>query len=208
MRDLVRLLSAAMFAAALSAAPAFAQDLQLLQPRGRMGYYFSLNLGGGYREFWVDGHEHAKGGTGVMTLAFGQMVTEHFGLGLRIGANLGSQLALIGLEGQWEFVPNLALRAGLGLGVASVEKDKSDPDAKQKGTVGGGYSLGLSYDWFLLESRTSGGLALTPLIEARVVPGNDVSAVTGFIGLGITYWTGLPRRELVLPDKEAYRRHR
>lgn len=176
---------------------------QPVQPRQRQGYYLSLGFSGTLTQMWPKEGDNQHDAGLSNSLRFGEMVTEHFGLGLRIGGNFGSQLTVIGLEGQWEFAPNFALRAGAGLGIAVMER--ADPNDKQKGTVGGGYSLGLSYDWFIGVPTASGGFALTPALELRYVPGSKVSALAGLVGVSITYFTGLPRDQLVLPESEAYR---
>ena len=187
-----------------------AQAQQAELPRPRSGYYLAAGLSGALNQAWQeDGPDRLAGGT-AFALRFGQMLTTHLGLGLRLssgGARAGalqSQFVAIGLEGQWEFARHLALRAGAGLGIAVV-KDTADPEAKQKGTVGGGYSLALSYDWFPGGGHGSGGFAIMPVLEARLVPGSKVSALTGLFGLEFSYWTGLPRDELILPENEAYR---
>jgi hypothetical protein len=187
-----------------------AQSLET--PRPRSGYYLSFGMAGALNQAWRNSKRlHDLGfGTGS-ELRFGQLLTRHLGLGLRFGfggATAGNEQATLGafgLEGQWEFLPNFALRCGLGLGIATL-LDKREIDAKQKGTVGAGYALGLSYDWFLTTSR-SGGFAISPALQARFVPGRQVSALTGFVGIELTYWTGLPRDQLALPESEAYQPH-
>src|SRR6266700_2594034 len=66
-------------------------------------------------------------------------------------------------------------------------------------------ALGVAYDQFVGQKRLTGGLALTPVIEARLIPGNDTTGVIMFAGVDLTYWTGLPLNQLDLPPGEAWR---
>lgn len=193
---------------AVFAAPASAQQQEL--PRRRSGYYIAPVLAAQFNKAWQeDGVDPSAGGL-AFGFRFGQMLTRHFGLGLRLNSGGGrsgdidSSVALVGLEGQWEFATNLALRAGAGLGVATV-KDNADPDAKLKGTVGAGWSLALSWDWFVAGPNGNGGFAITPVVEARFVPGDEINALSAIFGIEFSYWTGLQRDQLILPEDQAYK---
>ena len=91
---------------------------------------------------------------------------------------------------------------GAGIDIVSLSS-KNGTDKSTRGTVGSGYFLGASYDWFFTH-RLTGGWALTPTVEARYVPGDTASAFVGIVGLQIVYWTGLPRNQLELPPGEAF----
>ena len=116
-----------------------------------------------------------------------------------------SSLFGIGVEGQWEVAQNLAVRGDVGFGIVSI-MDTVDKKAKTKGTYSAAYGLGLSYDWFPSGSRPSGGWAITPLVQGRLVPGDSFTSVVGLIGVELSYWTGLPPNQLELPEAEAYQR--
>jgi hypothetical protein len=47
--------------------------------------------------------------------------------------------------------------------------------------------------------------ALTPRLEARLVPGSDTKVLVGVVGFEICWWSGLPRNQLELPASEAYK---
>jgi hypothetical protein len=189
----------------LTQLPAVARAQQQELPRKRSGYYVSGGLSGALTRWWVEDRDDTWAGNTAASFRFGEMLTPHFGLGLRMGFALEAQLAVVGIEGQWEFVEHLAVRTGIGFGLAVAEKDPTDPDSEQRGTASAGYSVALSYDIFVGVPTLSGGLSITPVVEARLVPGDGVGALTTLLGVELTYWTGRPRDQLKLPDSEAYR---
>jgi hypothetical protein len=136
------------------------------------------------------------------------MVTRRFGLGLQIHSGgtrgQGQRAALFGLgvEGQWELARHLAIRGGVGLDTVSITTVAGGDDSA-RGTVGSGYSLGVSYDWFFTRGQ-SGGWAVTPVAQARYVPG-DTQVLVGTVGVELSWWSGLPRNQLELPPSEAFK---
>jgi hypothetical protein len=204
----VALAGALCWLGAATRAHAQAQEL----PRQRSGYYLAFGLMGGVSQAWRDGEAVKELGAGSgFGHRFGQMLTRHLGLGLRLdagGARAGDDRVTLGglaLEGQWEFATNLTLRCGVGPALVAIE-DVRDEYEPQKGTFGAGYSLGLSWDWFPWGSKaSSGGFAFTPVMSTRFVPGRNASALTFLVGVEFTWWTGLPRDQLILPEDKAYR---
>jgi hypothetical protein len=188
---------------------AHAQQSEALleQPRQRQGYY--LALGGHGALAIVDDEGDSLGPlSGYMTtIRLGQKLTPKAGLGLAIdfgGASSGGDsIGFFGLAlaGELELVENLALHASMGLGIVTLTR--ADDKDELAGTYGAAYTLGLSYDWFLGKKR-SGGTALTPFVQLRALPG-DVGAFTGFLGVEIAWWSGLPRNQLELPTSDAYK---
>jgi hypothetical protein len=190
---------------ALTCGTASAQALE--PPRARQGYYLALGPHFALNQNSERGRDWAPWVGYDVALRAGQLVTRRFGLGLQfhVGATggQGQRATLYGLtlEGQWELARNLAVRGGVGLDAVSITSvDGSDEAAR--GTAGAGYLLGLSYDWFLTHRR-SGGWAVTPVVQARLVPGK-VDAFVGTVGVELTFWTGLPRNQLDLPPSEAF----
>ena len=109
----------------------------------------------------------------------------------------------LGLEGQWEFARNLALRGGVGFGVVGL-LDEENPDEERRGSFGGDYSLALAYDLFVSESKPSGGVAITPVVTLRYLPDDRVDTVLALFGVEVLWWLGLPSNELELPPGEGY----
>jgi hypothetical protein len=197
-------------ASTLGASPVGAEIL-LESPRSRQGYYAAIGVLGS-----VDyNREHGESlgvwrGAGF-SLRVGQLLTRRFGLGLTFDyatsskGNQTADLGGLGFEAQWELAQNLAVRAQVGLGFA-ILNDPSDKDMPQRGTVSSGYLLGLSYDWFPSHKRPSGGFALTPVVQARLVPGDPTTALIGLVGVELAWWTGLPSNQLDLPEPDGYRK--
>lgn len=198
--------TAAVLALVVAPAVAHAEDL-LEAPRPRQGYW----LAGGAHFALLHGFERGEQ-VGPMagwqgTLRAGELLTPRFGLGLFIdfGAASGDDneagFGGLAFEGQVVVIGNLSATAAIGLGVVSVSSPDDDDDVT-RGAVGTGYTASLRYDWFV-SPRRSGGLALTPTLSARYVPG-DTDVIAGFLGVELTWWTGLPRNQLDLRDASAY----
>ncbi len=188
------------------AGTAAAQDLSA--PRERQGYYVAGGLHAALSYNRDDGKAFGPWGGYGTTIRLGQLITPRLGLGLQIdvasatGEGSTASLTGIGVSGQVEVARNLALHAGLGFGVLSL--DKADDDDLQGG-YGAAYSLGLTYDWFPT-NRRSGGWAVTPGIRVRAVPSDTIDAFAVLAGVELSWWSGLPRNQLALPDAEAYAR--
>jgi hypothetical protein len=189
-----------------TARPARAQALE--PPRPRQGYYLAFGPHFALNKDWEDARDWGVWTGYDITFRVGQMVTRRFGLGLQIHSGAtggqGQQVGLIGLaiEGQWELARHLAVRGGVGLDTVSIATVGGGDDSA-RGTVGSGYVLGLSYDWFFTRRQT-GGWAATPVAQLRLVPGKT-DALVGTLGVEISFWTGLPRNQLELPPSEAFK---
>ena len=124
---------------------AFAQELQ--KPRPRQGYFTTLGM-----QFLAARHDDSgdkiKAYGTSNNLRLGQMLTATLGLGLALDLGGGesgddsTMLIGVGVEGQWEFATNLAVRAGVGLGVVAVD-DLSEDDEDLRGAYGAGWTVGL-----------------------------------------------------------------
>lgn len=187
------------------------QAVVLELPRHRQGYY--LTLGNYYlmTQNWEDGDSLGMWSGTALSFRLGQMLTRRIGLGLQIdfgGASKGpenSSVFGLSLAGQFEIVHNLAVHGGVGLGVVQLTDDR-DPDAELRGAVGSGYFLGVSYDWFPFKRRLTGGFALSPMVQARVIPGSEVTSLVFLFGVDLTWWTGLPSNQLDLPPADAFKK--
>ncbi len=209
--NLRRRLVALLFAIAITVAGARTAQAQLLEaPRARQGYYVSVGYHLVLNKNWEDKESWGVWPGTDLSIRIGQMLTRRLGLGLNIhfggssGEGQSASLGGLSLEGQFEVARNLALFGGAGLDVVSIASDDGTDDVL-RGTVGAGYFLGLGYDWFFTR-RLTGGWAATPTLQARVVPGTNVSAFIGLIGVQLSYFTGLPRNQLDLPPEEAFKR--
>ncbi len=186
---------------------AFAQKLQ--KPRPRQGYFTTFGMHG-LAARHDDSGDTIKAYGFSNNLHLGQMLTATLGLGLALDLGSGeagddaSMLIGVGIEGQWEVATNLAARAGVGLGVVSVD-DLSQDDEDLRGVYGAAYTVGISYDWFFTCPRQTGGWALTPVAQLRWLPGGSFDSWSGILGVEISRWTGLPKNQLELSNSEAFR---
>lgn len=204
--------------ATLLSTPAFAQQVELIKPGGRQGYY----IGGGFRQAILTMQEEDLGNLGLMlggggALRFGQMVDDFYGFGLSISFGGGGtdewSGGYGGLQLELHLMPleeeDFAVRAGVGLGAAGI--GRTDPametDDDPSGTFGTLYTLGVSYDlfpWYEPEEYQTGGFAFTGYLEANLLPGSNLIIGGVFLGLEVTYWFGFQRSRLDLPPDAAF----
>jgi hypothetical protein len=196
---------------ALLLLPATAAADLLETPRPRQGYYVAGGLFGAVSYAREDGETSDALNGFAMGVRLGQLLTPRFGMGFYFDAggaggpnDESAALVSFGLGAQLELARNLALTGSVGLGIVSLSSPDDDPDEGARGVVGGAYSLGLAYDWFP-SPCDSGGVAITPTVQLRAVPG-DTDAFAAYLGVEVTWWTGLPRNQLDLDAKEAFQR--
>ena len=201
----------------LAAVPEAAAQ-ELTKPAPRQGYY----IGGGIRSSMGGAGGEVVGSFGYMNglgmaFRFGEMATEHIGLGLVFagggasnkswqvgGGHLSMELTYKPLDTE-----DLGLRAGIGFGVLSAvrvnEEDVREDDPE--GGIGANFSLGASYDLFPFYEKgsyDSGGFAFTGFAQFDVLPAAPLWSVTFVIGLEVTYWFGLAKNKLDLPADKAF----
>ena len=187
------------------------QAIVLELPRHRQGYSLAIGNYALLTQTWDDGDSLGTWVGSGLSIRMGQMMTKRFGLGLEIdfggSANGPEKASVFGLSmaAQWELLRNFAVHGGVGLGVLQLTDDR-DPDAELRGAVGSGYFLGLSYDWFPFKRRLTGGFAVTPMVQARLIPGDEIKGMVFLFGVDLTWWTGLPNNQLDLPPAEAFKK--
>lgn len=170
-------------------------------PAARQGAYIALGAQASLDV--LDDDKLGSLGTAIgthLSLRIGQMLTPRFGVGLNLIGTIGRSdewstfgggLVLTGQVLPALAVP-LSLHAGIGLGALSLarrdRRDETDDDPG--GVFGARYHLAISYDWFPFYREGSGGLALTFVAEAFVLPGQRGSSAGGLFGLELSYWLG------------------
>jgi hypothetical protein len=192
----------------LSPLAANAQGLE--RPALRQGYYLGATLQGVVHTSRNDQLKLDESAMGAgVSLRVGEMFTSHWGFGLRLdigsaqSERWASQFAGLVLEGQCRPWRALAVHAGIGVGFAGAQ-DKDELVREDPGTGGAYYVASVSYDLFPFHSEGSGGLALTPTISVTHVPGEDYRATMVGVGLEVTWWTGLSKQALELPNDRAF----
>jgi len=191
----------ALLAVALALGAGRAAEAQTLRdPQALQGFYVSFGAGANVLAAGDHGQRDSTAAGLAYTLRFGEMLTDRWGLGLAIDSGSATHQGVttgIGglcLEAQARLWGHLAAHAGLGVGGATAD-DPARAGDETHGTYGTLLTAGLSYDAFFT-SRPSGGWAVTPAFGARLLPGGDVSALAAVLTVGVSWWSGLPAREL------------
>ena len=198
----------------LAALPARAQEgagTLLEKPKPRQGYYLSLGAAGAIsyhdarHQGWLGPWPEVGG-----ALRVGQAILPWLDVGLDIGASGAFEkkwtavLARLAIEAQIRPVGPLFIRLYGGFGATDVSR-RVHGAAKITGRVGGTY--GVAVGWELYpghDPRRSGGLAVAPFVFFEASPDSTFASLAVGVGFEITWWTGLSKNELVLPDDEAF----
>jgi hypothetical protein len=175
-------------------------------PRARQGYWLGVGLYGTSSRLIEEGRDRGNYGGWGYSVRIGQLLTEHFGLGLlyesasiKNGNDKGATGGLI-LEASYNLWRNLSAHTGLGVGYDYVS-DKTALDTSLRGGAGSYFLLGTSYDFFPWHKRLTGGWAVTPTVDFRVMPDGNIHAFTLFAGIQVMRWSGLPNNMLFLPEE-------
>lgn len=194
----------------LLAAPA-ARAADLEAPSARQGYYLGVGGAGlisatrtdddGWLGVW-------PGGSGALRV--GQAVLPWLDLGLALGiggARGGERSATLGrfaIEAQVRPFDPLFVRVAAGLGITSL--DAREPDVEPiDGRFGDGWTVAAGWDLFPWYDEGSGGLAVTPVAGVSADVDDFFETWTGWVGVELSWWAGLPDNELELPPEEAFR---
>jgi hypothetical protein len=143
------------------------------------------------------------------SLRFGGSVTDWLDLGLSatFGQTFGAENDQLGfgrlsLHSQWYLDPHWFARLDVGAGSVAGQ-DPYDPKY-DRGGYSEVYSVGLGHDLFLSPATQSGGWVLSPVLGVDITPADDLTAVVGWVGIEVSYWTGLDKDKLRLPVDRAY----
>jgi len=183
----------------------------LEEPRSRQGYWIGVGVSGIGTQVWEKGHDRGLYGGFTGTFRIGELLTQRFGLGLLVEYTAGKttlgkgtdkgQLDGLTLEASYLVWRDLSVHGGLGVGVLLLKDDAAlDPSYR----VGGGayFMVGASYDIFPLQKKvTTGGWALTPVVDLHGFGDGDLRFVALVAGVQITWWSGLPDNMLHLPEE-------
>jgi hypothetical protein len=183
----------------------------LEMPRARQGYWIGFGFYGIASNLIEEGHDHGIYSGWGYTFRIGQLITERLGLGLlyeSAGSIMGSirknndkgGLGGLILEGDATLWRNLSVHGGFGIGYIYVS-DKTALDTSLRGGAGSYMTLGLMYDFFPLRKRLTGGWAITPTLDFRVMPDGNIHAYTLLAGVQIIRWSGLSDNMLILPEE-------
>ncbi len=184
---------------------------ELVRPDLKQGYYFAL-IPVGEMVFVDSKNNYGPWASAGGQLRMGEELTRWMDLGISGGASVakGDHLRLIhghfGVEATIKPTRFLALGVLAGMGFADFSRLKSGMDAVT-GRFGATYGFTVAYDFFPGQRHDpyrSGGLAITPVLGVHLGPADVTAVYSMFLGLSITWWTGLPKNRLDLPVEEAF----
>ncbi len=195
--------------ALLASGPARA-DL-LSKPDPMQGYYLGVGVEGSSSTVYSDETGWLKSFFGPGgTIHVGQGIAENLALGLNVAAGFERNrdrtllVGQFGIELKWRFYRSFFVRPALGFGFTDPTRRKQDLEKILPG-VTGSYSIEFGYDYFAsVRGSGSGGLALNPVFFVNAKNGTSLTAVQWGIGIEVTFWTGLPKNQLILPVEKAY----
>lgn len=184
--------------------------IELENPKPNQGHFLAF----GFHGVSAMAFDEARGtreptfGQGV-SLRLGESVTDWLSLSLAVG--LGStygerrdKLSLLrfGVTSQWYLTQRWFFQAGLGL--LSVSGPDPEDFGRTRSRYGDAYLTGLGYDFYLSDSGQSGGWVLTPILTADVGPDSKFTATSLWLGVELSWYSGLSRDKLELPNSKAY----
>jgi hypothetical protein len=203
-------------AAPAPSAPAAAPDqgappeASLVVPKPSQGYFLALGLHG-TSALAFDHHRSTRSPTfgAGFSLRVGEALTDWLDLSLAFAMAQTEGAAKdrltygrFGIHSQWYVWQEWFVQAGLGA-TSGRGPDPEDLE-RQRGRYGDVYWAGIGKNLYLSDGHESGGWVLTPAVALEVGP-DKVFTTTGlWLGVEISFWSGLSRDKLELPVSEAY----
>jgi hypothetical protein len=187
-------------------------SVQLEHPKPNQGHFIAVGLHG----LSAMAFDESRGtraptfGQGV-SLRLGESVTDWLSLSLAfaLGSTYGERrdslsLVRFGITSQWYLDPRWFVQAGFGA-TSGQGRDPADYDVSRS-RYGDVYLTGLGRDFYLSDASRSGGWVLTPMLTAEVGPDSRLTTTALWLGVEVSWWSGLSRDKLDLPTPQAYSR--
>jgi hypothetical protein len=193
-----------------SAPDAPAATVELKEPEPSQGHFIALGLHGiGAMAFDESRGTREPTFGQAVSLRLGESVTDWLSLSLAVAvaSTYGERrdsltLVRFGVTSQWYFTDHWFAQVGFGA-TGAEGPDPEDYD-RTRSRYGDFYLTGLGYDIYLSDSTRSGGWVFTPLITADVGPDSKFTTTSLWLGIELSWWSGLSRDKLKLPTTEAY----
>jgi hypothetical protein len=187
-----------------------AESVQLEEPDPSQGHFLALGLHGISAMAFDEKRGTRKPTFGqAISLRLGESVTDWLSLSLAfaVGSTYGERrdsltLLRFGVTSQWYFSERWFIQAGLG--ATNAEGPDPEDHDQTRGRYGDFYLTGLGYDFYLSDSTQSGGWVLTPMLTADVGPDSKFTTTSLWLGIELSWWSGLSRDKLKLPTPKAY----
>jgi hypothetical protein len=182
----------------------------LVLPRPNQGHFWSVALlsTGGLGFDSQRPNRSLTAGYGV-NVQIGEAVTDwlDLGLGVAFGKTFGPDqdrltFGRLSLHSQWYLDPRWFARLDIGAG-SVAGRDPRSP-SRDRGGYAAVYSVGVGRNLFLSPATQSGGWVLSPVLGLDLIPSDGLTALVGWVGLEVSYWTGLTRDKLRLPVDRAF----
>jgi hypothetical protein len=189
-------------------APAPAVELQ--KPEPSQGHFIAVGFHGiGAMAFDESRGTREPTFGQAVSLRLGESITDWLSLSLAgaLGSTYGERrdsltLVRFGVTSQWYFSEHWFVQAGFG----ATNAQGADPEDydRTRSRYGDFYLTGLGYDLYLSDSTQSGGWIFTPIITADVGPDSRFTTASLWLGVELSWWSGLSRDKLELPTPKAY----
>jgi hypothetical protein len=196
--------------ATAEAAEAPVRGVQLEAPEPSQGHFVAV----GFHGIGAMAFDESRGtreptlGTGV-SLRLGESLTDWFNLSLALalGSTNGEPqdsltFGRFGITSQWYFTERWFAQAGFG--AANFQGPDPEDHDRSRGRYGDVYLTGLGRDFFISDAGQSGGWVFTPLVTAEVGPDSKFTTTSLWVGVELSWWSGLTRDKLDLPTPDAY----
>jgi hypothetical protein len=185
-------------------------SVALEQPEPSQGHFIAVGVHGiGAMAFDADRGTRQPTFGQAVSLRLGESVTGwlSLSLALALGSTHGKErdsltLVRFGVTSQWYLSERCFVQAGFGATNAQGP-DPEDYDLT-RGRYGDFYLTGLGYDFYLSDRTQSGGWVFSPIVNADVGPDSKFTTTSLWLGVEVSWWSGLSRDKLELPTPKAY----
>jgi hypothetical protein len=185
-------------------------SVELEEPEPNQGHFIALGLHGiGAMAFDEKRGTRQPTFGQAVSLRLGESITDwlSLSLALAVGSTYGERrdsltLVRFGITSQWYVTERCFVQAGFG----ATDAQGPDPENydRTRGRYGDFYLTGVGYDFYLSDSTQSGGWVFTPMMTADVGPDTKFTTTSLWLGVEVSWWTGLSRDKLSLPTPKAY----
>lgn len=184
--------------------------VQLEDPEPSQGHFIAMGVHGMAAMAFDANRTTRKPTVGQgFSLRLGESLTDWLDLGLAfaLGSTSGPPenaltLGRFGLTSQLYLDERLFIQAGLG----ATYTHGNDPEdhARERGRYGDVYLTGIGYNLYISDNNQSGGWVFTPVLTAELSPSSNFTSSALWLGVEISWWSGLTRDKLNLPLDKAY----
>jgi hypothetical protein len=186
-------------------------EVQLVPPKTSQGHFIALGLYGvGAMAFDPNRGTRAPTVGEGFSLRLGENVTPWLDLGVAFAyastqGNPEDTLTFgrLGIQSQW--YPSRNWFAQFGFGATSASGLDPEDLELTRNRYGAVFWTGIGTNIPISNRFRSGGWTLTPVATLEIAPGGMFTSTALWLGLEVSFWSGLSRNKLKLTTSEAYR---